>query len=86
MREQDTKRSPGAVTERHAENERHESLGSRQHGTREAALKDERAMKEVLRPGPSPDPGIEEDYGARSGEVPSEEPGNPRSGERNRPT
>ena len=86
MREQDAKRAPGAVADRRAENERHEGLGSRQQGPREAARKDQQAAEDVLRPGPTPDPGIEEDYGARSGEVPSEEPGNPRQTDRDRPT
>jgi hypothetical protein len=86
MREHDAKRPPGAVANRRAENERHEGLGSRQQGPREAARKDERAAQEVLRPGPPPAPGIEEDYGARSGEVPSEEPGNRRQAGRDRPT
>lgn len=86
MREQDAGRPPGAVADRRAENERHEGLGSRQQGPREAARKDQQAVEEVLRPGPPPAPGIEEDYGARSGEVPSEEPDNPRQARRDRPT
>ena len=78
MREQDAKRPPGAVTDGRAESERHEDTGSREHRTKEAARKDRRGAEEALRPGPSPPPGIEEDYGARSGDVPSEEPGKPR--------
>jgi len=86
MREQDAKRAPGAVTDRRAEDERHEGLDLRQQGPREAARKDERSVADVLRPGAPPAPGLEEDYGARSGEVPSEEPGNPRQAGRDRPT
>ena len=86
MREQDAKRAPGAVADRRAENERHEGLDSRQRGPREAARKDQRAAEDVLKPGAPPAPGIEEDYGARSGKVPSAEPGNPRQADRDRPT
>lgn len=61
--------------------ERQEEVGSRDHLRKEAVRKDQESAEAVLKPGPPPDPGIEEDYGKRAGEVPSQEPGNPKAGE-----
>ena len=56
-----------------------EPASSRANATREAIEKNQRSVDAVVKPGtPPPDPGVEEDYGKRSGEIPSQEPGNPK--------
>jgi hypothetical protein len=76
MRENEAKRPPQADAGVRDEPVRQERTGSREHATREAVRKDQRSVAEMMKPGAPPDPGMEEDYGKRSGEVPSEEPGN----------
>lgn len=80
MRENEAKRPPQADAGVRDEPVRQERIGPREHATEEAARKDQRSVEEMMRPGPPPDPGLEEDYGKRSGEVPSQEPGNRRAG------
>ncbi len=80
MRENEAKRRPHADAGLRDEPVRHEEVGPREHATEEAVRKDQQSMEEVMKPGSPPDPGIEEDYGKRSGEVPSEEPGNKAKG------
>lgn len=55
-----------------------EEANPRAHATNEAVRKNQTSMDAVVKPGAPPDPGMEEDYGARSGEIPSQEPGNPK--------
>jgi hypothetical protein len=86
MREGGTGRPPPARGRTTAEPTKEGRVGSREHARREAVRKDQRSVEEVMRPGPPPDPGLEEDYGKRSGEVPSEEPGNPKRDEGAGPT
>jgi hypothetical protein len=76
MRENEAKRPPQADAGVQDEQVRQEGTGSRDHATREAVRKDQQSVEEMMKPGAPPDPGMEEDYGKRSGEVPSEEPGN----------
>jgi hypothetical protein len=76
MRENEAKRPPQADAGVRDEAVRQERSGPREHATREAVRKDQQSVEEMMKPGAPPDPGMEEDYGKRSGEVPSEEPGN----------
>ncbi len=76
MRENEAKRPPHADTGVRDEPVRHEKIGPREHATREAVGKDQRSVEELMKAGARPAPGIDEDYGKRSGQVPSEEPGN----------
>jgi len=86
MREGEAKRSPAGGEAKGQPPEQAE-VGSRQHVREEAVRKDQQAMDAVVsKPGAPPDPGMEEDYGARSGEVPSQEPGNPEKDKPQRPT
>jgi hypothetical protein len=55
---------------------RQTGTGSREHARREAVDKNQDGAEQIMQPGPTPPPGVEEDYGKRAGEVPSEEPGN----------
>ena len=57
---------------------RFEGVNPRARATKEAVEKDGRSADAVVKPGVPPDPGMEEDYGARAGEIPSQEPGNPK--------
>lgn len=53
-----------------------EGVDQQAHATKEAVEKDRQSADAVVKPGVPPDPGMEEDYAKRSGEIPSQEPGN----------
>ncbi len=62
-------------------------VGSRQHLRQEAVEKNQASVDAIVQnPGAPPDPGMQEDYGLRSGDVPSEEPGNPENDKPRHPT
>jgi hypothetical protein len=86
MRKSKAARPPPARRETTGEPTEKGQVGSREYARREAVRKDQRSVDEVMKPGPPPDPGLEEDYGKRSGEIPSEEPGNPKRDEGVGPT
>jgi hypothetical protein len=87
VREDEAKRRPAAGGEAKDPPLEKAEVGSRQHVREEAVEKDRASMDAVVgNPGAPPDPGMEEDYGARSGEVPSQEPGNPAKDAPRKPT
>ncbi len=62
-------------------------VGSRQYVRQEAVEKNQASVDAIVQnPGAPPDPGMQEDYGLRSGDVPSEEPGNPEKDKPRHPT
>ena len=81
MRKDEAKGAPLAGGGMVGQAERKEQVGSREHVRQEAVEKDQQAAEALLNnPGAPPDPGVEEDYAKRAGEVPSQEPGNPQAG------
>jgi hypothetical protein len=86
MREDEAKRPPRAVDEGAFDKPKVGSPGPRDAATREAIDKNQQSMDAVINNKIPPDPGIQEDYGAASGSVPSQEPGNPKKDQDPRPT
>jgi hypothetical protein len=86
MRKSEARRPPLAQGPTTGEPTKEGQVGSRNNVRQEAVRKDQRSVDEVMKPGPPPDPGLEEDYGKRSGEIPSQEPGNPKRDEDVGPT
>ena len=86
MRKSETRRPPLVQSRTTGEPTKEGRVGSRNHVRQEAVRKDQRSVDEVMKPGPPPGPGLEEDYGKRSGEIPSQEPGNPKRDEGVGPT
>ncbi len=78
MADNKSKQAPMAGEPGAEDGPKFEGVNPRAHATKEAVEKNQRSVDAVVKPGVPPDPGIEEDYGARSGEIPSQEPGNPK--------
>ena len=86
MREDEAKRSPQALDDEALKGPKTEGVNPRAGATKEAVQKDKQSMDAVMNDKIPPDPGIQEDYGAASGSVPSQEPGNPKKDQDPRPT
>ena len=78
MREDEAKRPPRAVDEGALDKPKVGGPGPRDAATREAIDKNQQSMDAVMNDKIPPDPGLQGDYGKRAGEVPSQEPGNPK--------
>lgn len=81
MRKDEAERPPGAVDLKGLDRPKTDDPGPRANATKEAVDKDQQAMGAVMNDPIPPDPGLQGDYGKRSGEVPSQEPGNPKKDE-----
>lgn len=81
MREDEAKRPPNAVADASQQTAPVGQPGPRDAVKKEAIGKDQEAMDAVMNDPIPPDPGLQGDYGKRSGEVPSQEPGNPKKDE-----
>jgi hypothetical protein len=78
MREDEAKRSPQALDDEALKGPKFEGANPRAGATKEAVDKDRQSMDAVMNNEIPPDPGLQGDYGKRAGEVPSQEPGNPK--------
>jgi hypothetical protein len=74
MRDDQAKRPPHGPGAQRAEQAVQGGYSPRDDGAREAGEAAQRNAEDLLKPGATPDPGVRETYGARSGETPHEEP------------
>lgn len=78
MREDEAKRPPNAVADASRQTPPIGRPGSRDHASKEAIGKNQESIDAAMNEPIPPDPGLQGDYGKRSGELPSQEPGNPK--------
>ncbi len=78
MREDEAKRSPQALDDEALKGPKFGGVNPRAGAAKEAIDKNQQSVDAVMDDEIPPDPGLQGDYGKRSGEVPSQEPGNPK--------